>query len=264
MTDSTPSDLVFSYVIADTIGPCTDNSNVTIKDGACALPQEDQEEMYCQLQSTSRNLCVDINGESPYAGTNLIGWECSGQWNQLFRIMSNCTVSAVQPDLIGRVRGFEERNISMCFQPDHHLHVVSAECEPAEEDLLAYVVTDAQTQQQQQQQQQRQQQQQQQPEAQTSSAESESRRRLQRFEFMKKDGQTHKQYEKAPPKKSLDTMRDAVGTPRETNDVLVQLNSKKIYAANKKSTAAEPRYASNAKELVEDDLEGDGRILPDE
>jgi hypothetical protein len=81
---------------------------------------------------------------------------------------------------------------------------------------------------------------------------------------MKKDGQTHKQYEKAPPKKSLDTIRDAVGTPRETNDVFV-LNSKKAYANNKKSpAAAEPKYAKNVRELVEDDLDGDGRILPDQ
>jgi hypothetical protein len=204
---------------------------VSIIDGACPLPQEGQEEMYCQLQSTSRNLCVDINGESPYMGTNLIGWECSGQWNQLFRLHADCGISAVQPDLIGRVRGFEEKNITMCFRANADFTVVSTECET---EYGVVVTTKENT-----------------PTATGTAAavasynssdtsgvvtkvtanstaaekkaakereEKRYRRRVQQFEFLKKDGSAYKVYEKVPVKATAaDTVRDAVGTPRETN-----------------------------------------------
>ena len=41
-------------------------------------------------------LCVDLSGESMYPGSTLIGWECSGQWNQLFSFMPDCTISTTQ------------------------------------------------------------------------------------------------------------------------------------------------------------------------
>lgn len=41
-------------------------------------------------------LCVDLSGESMYPGSSLIGWECSGQWNQLFSFMPDCTISTTQ------------------------------------------------------------------------------------------------------------------------------------------------------------------------
>lgn len=111
-----------------TLGPCTDNSNVTIIDGKCPIPQINEEEMFCQLQSSNRNLCLDISGESPQAGNSLIGWECTGHWNQLFRFGSNCSLSAVQPDLIGRVRGFDDVNITICLESTYTNTVATSTC----------------------------------------------------------------------------------------------------------------------------------------
>ena len=133
-----------------TVGPCTEGSNVTFADGGFVLPQaEGQAEMFCQIGYPGRvpslaerggddehgairtgdggssdddnfggaSLCVDLNGESAYPGSPLIGWECSGQWNQLFRFLPDGTISVVQPEVIGRVRGFDGQNITFCFEP---------------------------------------------------------------------------------------------------------------------------------------------------
>jgi hypothetical protein len=47
---------------------------------------------------------------------HLTGYECLGQWNQLYRLMSDCTMSAVMPEAIGRVRGFENQNLTLCLE----------------------------------------------------------------------------------------------------------------------------------------------------
>ena len=103
-----------------TIGPCTEGSNVTIsaEGGHCAAAVEGQEDMFCMLQGwkSERNLCLDISGESAEGGSPLISWECSGQWNQLFRFHSDCSLSAVQPEFIGKVRGAEGRNVTLCVE----------------------------------------------------------------------------------------------------------------------------------------------------
>eukprot|EP01038_Epipyxis_sp_PR26KG_P012610 gene12610-16907_t len=60
--------------------------------------------------SSSPVLCVDISGENPSFGVPLIGYECTGRWNQLFRLGANCSVFATQPEMIGRVRNTDFNN----------------------------------------------------------------------------------------------------------------------------------------------------------
>ena len=100
------------------IGPCTDNAAIFIEeDSFCQKPHEDESEMFCQLQSAADDdVCVDIDGENIQPGSHMIGWACSGQWNQLFRLSSNCSISAVQPEIVSRIRGFDDRNITRCLQ----------------------------------------------------------------------------------------------------------------------------------------------------
>lgn len=111
------------------LGPCTTGANITISDGQCALPHPDEQESFCQLQSSHRNLCLDISGESPTFGNNLIAWECTGHWNQLFRLGSDCSISAVQPDLIGRVRGFNDVNITLCLETTDEFYLATSPCQ---------------------------------------------------------------------------------------------------------------------------------------
>jgi hypothetical protein len=80
--------------------------------------------MFCMLQGwkSEKNQCLDISGENASGGSPMIGWDCSGQWNQLFRLMSDCTISAVQPEFIGKVRGAEGRNITLCVEKAKPAH----------------------------------------------------------------------------------------------------------------------------------------------
>lgn len=119
-----------------TIGPCTGITGLppVFHEGGCAIERADQEDIFCQIRAVStrdpplssakaettariKDTCLDISGENPNYGGSLIGWECSGQWNQLFRLLPNCTLSAVQPKVVGRVRGLEDRgDIVMCMR----------------------------------------------------------------------------------------------------------------------------------------------------
>jgi hypothetical protein len=54
-----------------------------------------------------------------------------GQWNQLFRLMPDCTMSAVLPVAIGRVRGFENQNLTLCLELKtfgDHTQLVTGKC----------------------------------------------------------------------------------------------------------------------------------------
>jgi hypothetical protein len=120
---------------ASSKGPCTENANATLLPGECpSFPNvisssHDDHEIFCQLQSKhDRKLCLDISGESATYGNSLIGWECSGHWNQLFRFAHDCTISAVQPDIIGRVRGYEDVNITMCLESTDDFAVATGHC----------------------------------------------------------------------------------------------------------------------------------------
>lgn len=77
------------------------------------------------------DICMDISGESARYGTGVIGYECTGKWNQLFYLGDNCTISAVQPAIIGRVRGYEENQVvTVCLENTKRSGdvIVSGEC----------------------------------------------------------------------------------------------------------------------------------------
>lgn len=115
------------------VGPCTGQSYPTFKDGKCSLGQKKEEQIFCQIQSFYSDHCADISGENPYPGGHLIGWDCTGAWNQLFRFKSDCSISSVQPDIISRVRGFGLVNVTLCLEPQIDpmtgtLAMTTAEC----------------------------------------------------------------------------------------------------------------------------------------
>ena len=103
------------------IGPCTDNTDMVIPDGGCAQakPNTFQHDMLCQITSSSKNnqVCIDVMGESVEKGSKIIAYECTGNWNQLFRLSTDCSLSVTQPDIVGHSRGEKERaNTTMCIK----------------------------------------------------------------------------------------------------------------------------------------------------
>jgi hypothetical protein len=106
--------LTYSSLISSP-GPCTEGNNLTFADGGCPYPHDLEEDLFCQIQIGNRNVCADIAGQNPKAGGDVIGFECLGQWNQLFRFRSDCTISAIQPDIIGRVRSMTG-NVTLCLE----------------------------------------------------------------------------------------------------------------------------------------------------
>ena len=56
-------------------------------------------------------MCLDISGENPYEHAILVGWPCKASWNQLFRFNGDCSLSAMQPEAIGRIRGTTSSDI---------------------------------------------------------------------------------------------------------------------------------------------------------
>ena len=103
------------------IGPCTDNTDMIIPDGGCAQanPNTIQHDMLCQITSVSRNnqICIDVMGESVQTGSKVIAYECTGNWNQLFRLSTDCSLSVTQPDIVGHSKGEKDRtNTTVCIK----------------------------------------------------------------------------------------------------------------------------------------------------
>lgn len=104
------------------IGPCTDNTDLTIPDGGCATSpsrsQREQHDMLCQITSTSKHnqVCVDVMGENILPGSKVIAYGCTGGWNQLFRLSTDCSLSVTQPDIVGHSRGDLSKNMTMCIK----------------------------------------------------------------------------------------------------------------------------------------------------
>lgn len=73
---------------------------------------------------------MDIAGENPAYNTPLLGYDCTGRWNQLFKLTENCTILAQQPGVIGRVRGQGDKSIVSCLDSRHTSGVIlTAECD---------------------------------------------------------------------------------------------------------------------------------------
>jgi hypothetical protein len=100
------------------IGPCTEGTDMYIKDGECASAVQNQESMFCQLTSMSKAnpACVDILGENIETDSKLIAFDCTGNWNQLFRLNSDCTISVTQPEIVAYSKGSKKgANTTMCL-----------------------------------------------------------------------------------------------------------------------------------------------------
>ena len=86
---------------------------------------------------------MDIAGENADFGIHLLGYDCTGRWNQLFKLTENCTIMTLQPSVIGRVRG-GDRDIVSCLDSRHSSgDLLTAACEhlrPATNATAAAVV----------------------------------------------------------------------------------------------------------------------------
>lgn len=94
--------------------------------------------VFCSIlaRTGDKELCLDIAGENPAYGTPLLGYDCTGRWNQLFNLGANCTISAEQPAVVGRVRGNggssgdSGESVTLCLDAHHKTGVVvTAPCE---------------------------------------------------------------------------------------------------------------------------------------
>lgn len=102
-----------------------------------AKEEEEEANVFCSLFKPMKDMdiCFDISGETPRPNVNLIGYKCTGKWNQIYKLSDNCTITAEQPGLIGRVRGFGDEAISFCLTggssggSGKHSYVSTAECE---------------------------------------------------------------------------------------------------------------------------------------
>jgi len=94
---------------------------------------ESEDNVFCSLFKPLKDMdiCFDISGETPQADVNLIGYKCTGKWNQIYKLSDNCTITAEQPGLIGRVRGFGEDAMSFCLTGGRKSFVSTAQCEHA-------------------------------------------------------------------------------------------------------------------------------------
>ena len=105
---------------------------MTIIENGCIVNTNNEgiedEDTYCQLQSYHRELCLDVSGQSARSGTPLIGWECTGEWNQLFKLHSNCTISTEQPEMYTKIRDDENKNITLCLESNHMGMIITNEC----------------------------------------------------------------------------------------------------------------------------------------
>lgn len=124
------------------LGPCTDNTDMHISDGGCATAAHSQSDMLCQITSTSKfnQACVDVMGENINAGSKIIAYECTGNWNQLFRLMPDCSISVTQPDIVSHSKGLAERvNMTMCLRSNPMekggYELTTSPCQSGEENM---------------------------------------------------------------------------------------------------------------------------------
>lgn len=118
-----------------TLGPCTENTSVNISsNGTCPERSSAEEEPnLCLIRNPFTELCFDVRGQSVHDGTPVIAWGCSGQWNQLFHVQDasfssqGCRVVSVQPELIGKRRGFDE-TVRKCLTSDDEGLLVLSSC----------------------------------------------------------------------------------------------------------------------------------------
>ncbi len=95
---------------------------------------EEDEQGSCQLVNSPPDAppnmkarCLDINGENTRPGANIITWESTGNWNQLFHYSPDCTMVATQPDFIAQARNLKE-GVSRCLAASSKHSLVTSKC----------------------------------------------------------------------------------------------------------------------------------------
>lgn len=108
-----------------TLDGCEGNSFVTLRDGQSPVlvphPGVDtataRPRIICQFIMVANQLCLDINGQNYNPGADMIGWECSGQWNQLFEITPDGMMLAHLPPTLRRIRDVKAGSFEkLCMQ----------------------------------------------------------------------------------------------------------------------------------------------------
>lgn len=113
--------------------------NTTEAGGEGPVEEGEKEDIFCAILTRGledKELCVDIAGENPAYRTPVLGYDCTGRWNQMFRLTENCTIMAEQPSVISRVRSKSDKAIVSCLDARHDSGVIlTAECENLRSDL---------------------------------------------------------------------------------------------------------------------------------
>ncbi len=91
-------------------------------------PDDDDED---HLHHLRQHKCADISGEVAHFQVPLIGYECTGRWNQLFYFTSTNRILAVQPEFISKVRGQQlNKRLEVCLEAQLDTNsVVTAPCQ---------------------------------------------------------------------------------------------------------------------------------------
>jgi hypothetical protein len=117
------------------------NGNLT---SAPLLSLEESSHVACSILvgDYDKDACVDITGEVAATDVPLIGYSCTGRWNQLFYLADNCTISAVQPSFVGKVRGMEQdEDVRLCLSVDSVGNLVTSSCPSTGQDALISIMS---------------------------------------------------------------------------------------------------------------------------
>lgn len=121
---------------------CPTFRKITNTSSEATVPASPSDDVFCSILAhwEDKELCFDMAGENPAYGTPVLGYECTGRWNQLFKLTANCAIIVEQPGFIGRVRGRSDETVVSCLDARHESGVlVSAPCTP----LPSYTATTA-------------------------------------------------------------------------------------------------------------------------
>ena len=121
---------------------CPTFRKITNTSSEVTAPASPSDDVFCSILAhwEDKELCFDMAGENPAYGTPVLGYECTGRWNQLFKLTANCAIIVEQPGFIGRVRGRSDETVVSCLDARHESGVlVSAPCTP----LPSYTATTA-------------------------------------------------------------------------------------------------------------------------
>ena len=137
---------IFKRTEADTEYPSSELPSDAIANGnltSTPLSPEESSHVTCSILvgDYDKDACVDITGEMAATDVPLIGYSCTGRWNQLFYLADNCTISAVQPSFVGKVRGMgQDEDVRLCLTVDSVGNLATSSC-PSTGQLTSISIT---------------------------------------------------------------------------------------------------------------------------